>query len=306
MSTTNTDNRIGETSFATPTDRELVITRTFDVPRQAVFDAWTKPEHLPHWMLGPPTWTMTVCEIDLRLGGAWHFAWRKNDGAEMGMRGVYKEVSPPDRLVSTESWGAPWPDTLNTLALTEENGRTTMTSTILYPTKEARDAALNAGMKKGLAASFDRLAQHLRTVVDQTSRSTMHIEPYLFFDGRCEEALEFYRRTLGAQVVMMMRFKDSPNPEMNPPGAGDKVMHVTFKIGDSTVLASDGDCKHLQKFQGFALTLKLPNEAQADRTFAALADGGQVQMPMGPTFFARRFGMVGDKFGVSWMIIVEK
>ena len=173
MSTTNSDNRIGETSFATPTDRELVIARTFDSPRQVLFDTWTKPQHLPHWMLGPPTWTMTVCEIDLRPGGAWHFAWRKDDGAEMGMRGVYKEISPPERLVNTESWGAPWPDTLNTLALTEENGRTNMTVTVLYPTREARDAALNTGMQKGIAASFDRLAEYLRTLTKPSPETKM-------------------------------------------------------------------------------------------------------------------------------------
>jgi uncharacterized protein YndB with AHSA1/START domain len=156
--------RIGATTFATPTDREAVITRVFDAPRQLVWDAWTSPEHLPHWMLGPEGWTMPVCEIDLRPGGSWHFAWHHVAGHEMEMRGVYREVIPPERLVTTESWGGDWPETLNTLTLTEEDGRTTVTQRILYPSKEARDAALQTGMMHGVDLSFNRLAEHLRTM----------------------------------------------------------------------------------------------------------------------------------------------
>ena len=135
----------------------------------------------------------------------------------------------------------------------------------------------------------------------------MHVQPYLFFDGRCEEAVEFYRRTLGAEVTMLMRFKDSPEPPdtgMVPPGAGDKVMHMSFRIGETTVLASDGQCAGRPNFQGFSLSLTAPNEAEAERLFAALADGGQVQVRLTKTFFASRFGMVADRFGVSWMISV--
>ena len=145
-------------------DRELVMTRVVDAPRRLVFEAWTKPEHLPHWMLGPPGWTMPVCEIDLRPGGEWHFIWRRADGNEMGMRGEYREIAPPERLVSTESWGGDWPETLNTLVLSEKDGKTTLTNTILYPSKEAREAALKTGMKEGVSKSFDRLAEYLRTI----------------------------------------------------------------------------------------------------------------------------------------------
>ena len=134
----------------------------------------------------------------------------------------------------------------------------------------------------------------------------MQIQPYLFFEGRCEEAIEFYRKHLGAEVKMLMRFKDSPEPGMCPQGAGDKVMHACLQIGDSAVMASDGRCQGKPNFAGFALSLTVPNEAEADRKFAALSDGGQVQMPLGKTFFSPRFGMVADRFGVSWMIIVEQ
>jgi uncharacterized protein YndB with AHSA1/START domain len=145
-----------------PTDREVAMTRVFDAPRRLVFEAWTSPEHLPHWMLGPEGWTMPVCEIDLRVGAAWHFVWRRTDGTEMEMRGVYREIKPPERLVSIESWGGDWPETINTLVLTEADGKTTATLTILYPSKEARDAALKTGMKEGMSLSFDRLGEYLR------------------------------------------------------------------------------------------------------------------------------------------------
>lgn len=151
----------GGATFTTPTDREVVVTRVFDAPRRLVWSAWTDPEHLPNWMTGPPGWTMTVCEVDLRPGGATRYAWRGPDGAEMEIRGEVREVVPPERLVATESWGADWPETLNTLVLTEDGGRTTITNTVLYPSKEARDAALKSGMKEGMSMSFDRLAGYL-------------------------------------------------------------------------------------------------------------------------------------------------
>jgi PhnB protein len=135
----------------------------------------------------------------------------------------------------------------------------------------------------------------------------MQIQPYLFFDGRCEDAIEFYRSALGAEVEMLMRFRDSPDPPppgMIPPGGENKVMHAALRIGDAMVLASDGRCLGQPSFQGFALSLTVPNEAEANRVFASLADGGQVQMPLAKTFFSPRFGMVADRFGVSWMVYV--
>ena len=107
---------------------------------------------------------MTACKIDLRVGGAWHFTWRNTDGAEMEMRGVYQEIVPPERVVSTESWGSDWPETTNTLAFSEQDGKTTVTCTILYPSKEARDAALATGMKEGVAASYSRLDAYFRRI----------------------------------------------------------------------------------------------------------------------------------------------
>ena len=135
----------------------------------------------------------------------------------------------------------------------------------------------------------------------------MQTQPYLFFDGRCEEAIEFYRGVLGAEVTMLLRFKEGPEPQqpgMVPAGAGEKIMHASLRIGDATVLASDGRCLGQPSFQGFAVSLTVPTEAEAERLFAGLAEGGQVQMPLAKTFFSPRFGMVADRFGVSWMVCV--
>jgi PhnB protein len=136
----------------------------------------------------------------------------------------------------------------------------------------------------------------------------MQVQPYLFFDGRCEEAIEFYRGVLGAEVVGLMRFKESPEPAqpgMVPPGSENKVMHASFRIGDTTVMASDGRCQGKPSFQGFSLSLITANEAEAQRLFSALSHGGQVQMPLTQTFFSPAVGMVADRFGVSWMVLVR-
>ena len=135
----------------------------------------------------------------------------------------------------------------------------------------------------------------------------MQIQPYLFFEGRCEEAAEFYRRALGAEVTMLMRNKDSPEappPGTLPPGSENKVMHMSLKIGDTTVLASDGHCSGKPAFEGCSLSLTAKDDAEAERAFAALADGGEVRMPLGKTFFSSRFGMLADRFGVPWMVYV--
>ena len=133
----------------------------------------------------------------------------------------------------------------------------------------------------------------------------MNVEPYLFFEGRTEEALDFYQQKLGAKVEAVMRYKDNPDPQYNPPNSANKVMHALFRIGDTKVMASDGNCAGKPSFQGFALTINAANPAEAKQRFDALAEGGQVQMPLNETFFARSFGMVADRFGVNWMVMAE-
>ncbi len=137
-----------------------------------------------------------------------------------------------------------------------------------------------------------------------TTKNNCMVQPYLCFEGRCEEAVEFYRKALGAEVIILARFKDSPDPTMCAPGSGEKVMHANLRIGETTLLASDGRCQGRTNFAGFSLSLTVPDEAEAIRLFAALEDGGKVQMPLAKTFFSARFGMVADRFGVPWMIYV--
>ncbi len=134
----------------------------------------------------------------------------------------------------------------------------------------------------------------------------MQVQPYIFFDGRCDEALKFYEKALGAKVDMLMRFKDAPDQSMVKPESSDKVMHAAVHLGDTQVLMSDGHCQGKANFQGFSLAITAADIAEGERRFNALAEGGQVQMPMAETFFASRFGMVADKFGVGWMVLVEK
>jgi PhnB protein len=134
----------------------------------------------------------------------------------------------------------------------------------------------------------------------------MGIEPYLFFNGRCDEAVEFYKKALGAEVLMLMRYKESPEPPppgMVPAGWDNKIMHTSLRIGNANLMASDG-CSDGVNFQGFSLSLTVTNEAEAKRAFTALSDGGQVQMPLGKTFWSPCFGMVADRFGVGWMVSV--
>lgn len=147
-------------------DREIVITRAFNAPRHLVFDAHTKPELVRRWLLGPPGWTMPVCEIDLRVGGKYRYVWRKDDGVEMGMGGVYREIARPERLVATERFDQPWypGEAVDTSVFIEEGGKTTVTLTVEYESREARDGVLRSPMEEGMAGGYDRLEELLATL----------------------------------------------------------------------------------------------------------------------------------------------
>lgn len=153
----------GTLQIATPSEREIVMSRAFDAPRNLVFDAWTKPELLERWLGVRGGWSMVVCEVDLRVGGAYRFVWRGPDGAEMGMGGVYREIVSPERLVATEAFDDPWysGEALDTTVLAEEGSKTTATTTVLYESEEIRDAVLESGMARGVAESYDMLAEYL-------------------------------------------------------------------------------------------------------------------------------------------------
>jgi len=211
---------LGVTTFELPSDEEVRITRIVAAPQGLVFDVHTRPEHLPKWMLGPPGWTMPVCEIDLRPGGAFRYVWRAADDTEMTIAGTFHEVVRPDRLVSTEAWSGSgddgdWPQTRNTLTFTEHAGRTTITTMIRYPSREARDAALHSGMREGMDATYAGLDAYLPA-----------IEPPVVFDMRLElipvpvrdidTAVAFYEGRLGWHVDHDIR-----------PGGGTRVTQLT-------------------------------------------------------------------------------
>lgn len=156
----------GSLRVTTPTDREIAMTRVFDAPRRLVFDAYTKPELLQRWLGVQNGWSLAVCEIDLRVGGTYRYVWRRPDGREMGMRGVYREIVAPERVVATESFDDPWyeGEAVGTTEFVEQGGMTTLTITVLYASKEVRDAVLRSPMEEGVARSFDKLAELLASV----------------------------------------------------------------------------------------------------------------------------------------------
>ena len=153
----------GTLKVTTRGDREIVMTRVLDAPRRMVFDAFTKPELVKQWLLGPPGWSMPVCEIDLRVGGSYRYVWRHFNGNEMGMGGVYREIVAPERIVSTEKFDEAWypGEAVGTLLLVEQGGKTTITQTVLYESRETRDGVLKSPMESGVAASYDKLAEML-------------------------------------------------------------------------------------------------------------------------------------------------
>ena len=157
----------GSVDVSTPADREMVVTRVFNAPRELVFDAFTKPDLVKRWLLGPPGMSMPVCEVDLRVGGRFRYVWRLPNGNDMGMGGVFREIVRPERLVHTELFDEDWTggETLTTTTFTEERGKTTVTMTILYSSREARDGALRTGMTDGMAQSYDRLDELLATQI---------------------------------------------------------------------------------------------------------------------------------------------
>jgi uncharacterized protein YndB with AHSA1/START domain len=153
----------GTLQVTTPSDREVAMTRVFDAPRHLVFDAFTKPELLKRWFFGPPGWSLAICEMDLRVGGAYRWVWRGPGGKDMGVGGVYREVAAPERIVATERFDEAWypGEALITYLLVEQGGKTTLTLTVLYESQEARDTALKTGMTQGVEMGYDRLAELL-------------------------------------------------------------------------------------------------------------------------------------------------
>jgi uncharacterized protein YndB with AHSA1/START domain len=163
----------GKLQITTQGERELVMKRSFDAPRHLVFEAFTSPELVKRWLLGPDGWSMPVCEIDLRVGGSYRYVWRRvADGTEMGMGGIYREIVPPERIVATERFDQAWypGEAIGTIVLIEQGDKTTLTQTMLYESRDARDAVVNSGMERGVEASYDRLDDVLSSLATQSRK----------------------------------------------------------------------------------------------------------------------------------------
>ncbi|HYZ63429.1 MAG TPA: SRPBCC domain-containing protein [Acetobacteraceae bacterium] len=300
-------------------DAPFVLERRFEAPRSLVFEVWTRLEHLKRWF-GPKGASLSDASLDLRPGGVFHYCMRAAGGPDMWGKWTYREIREPDRLVSVVAfsdpagadarapWDANWPlRTLSDITFLEDgDGTIVRVEWSPFEASEAERKNFTSGhdsMRQGWGGTMDRLADYL---AGQKGGQTMQIAPYITLNGRCEEALRFYEQSLGAKVQMMMHVKDSPMAQQMPPEWQGKVMHASFTLGNSTLMASDGRPNHTEPLSGIWISIGVTEPADAERMFHALADGGNVTMPIQETFWAQRFGMVTDRFAVPWMINCEK
>jgi len=288
--------------------RSIVGVREFDAPRDLVFAAFTDPKHLSQWW-GPDGFTTTTSSFDMRPGGVWRFVMHGPDGRDYQNRITYEEIVPPERIVYRHGGGADVEPVQfrQTIVFEDLGRRTRITWRGDFPSAAERDRVIKEyGADKGLMQTLARLAEYMAAMASSLNQeSSMQVQPYLSFEGRCDEAIEFYKKSIGAKVEMLMRFKDAPDQSMISPGSADKVMHASLRAGDATLLMSDGRCTGSPNFHGIALALSASTDADAERIFNALVEGGKVNMPMTKTFFSSRFGMLSDKFGVGWMVLVQ-
>ena len=297
------------------TDRQIIVSRVVDAPRELVWEAFTNPKHVVNWW-GPRGFSTTIEVMDVRVGGEWKHTMIGPDGTRYPNHHIYKELAKPQRIVLSHGGhreGGPEISAVATWTFeTLEDGKTRVTGTMEFPSIDERDLVVKdygaiEGGKQTLARLDEFLPQLKNQNINQNTNSTTmksFINPYLNFEGRCDEALEFYKKAIGIKVGMVMRFKDAPDKSMISPGSEEKIMHADFTFGDSIVMASDGHCTNKGGFQGINLSLNVPDAATAEKYFNALSQGGQVEMPLTKTFFSPAFGMVKDRFGLMWMVHV--
>jgi predicted 3-demethylubiquinone-9 3-methyltransferase (glyoxalase superfamily)/uncharacterized protein YndB with AHSA1/START domain len=262
-------------------EREILMTRAFDASRDLVFEALTKPALVQRWLLGPPGWTMPVCEIDLRVGGRYRYVWRNQDGREMGVTGLYRSIERPGRIVHTENFDEAWyaGESLITTELVEKGGRTEMTATLLYESKDARDSVLKSGMEGGVTQSYDRLEALL---TENTKGIAMQkITPFLWFDTQAEEAANFYVSIFkNSKITKSMR------------GPDGKMLTVGFELDGQHFTALNGG-PHFKFTEAISFVVDCKSQAEVDELWEKLiADGGSPS----------QCGWLKDKYGVSWQI----
>jgi len=283
----------------------LVVERTLNAPAALVWQALTTREALSQWSFEMPDFRPEVgCEFTFD---------GEKDGVKYHHHCRITDLIPQKRMTWLWRYVGHPGDSQVTFDLLAEGARTRLRLTHIgletFPPGPdfARENFL-AGWTHLLGASLPEFLSQTNPPTTSpnktmtTTNQTFHVQPYLNFAGRCEEALEFYRQALGARVQFLMRFKETPAPQDCPPVDGEKICHVSFQVGQTLLMASDGHCEGAPSFKGFSLSLNVTTVAEAEQFFAALADGGKVQMPLAKTFFSPSFGMVTDRFGVSWMI----
>ena len=301
--------------------RPFVTTRVIRAPGTVVWAAWTEADHLKRWF-GPKDIPVTECSLEFRPGGRFHYGMRTPDGCVMWGKWIFREITAPDWFstvcsFSDEAGGdaphplAPdWPLHLfSTVSFADAPGGTAVTVLWepLNPT-EAESRAFAAGhssMQQGWGGTMDKLAAYLET--PNTAERTMLINPYITINGgHCAEAMRFYEKVLGGSIAMMMTVGESPMAAQMPPEAQGAIMHARLNVGSMVLMASDSMCQPEPPVSGFSVSIVLQDPAEAERIFAAFAEGGNVRMPLAETFWAQRFGMVTDRFGTPWMINCEK
>jgi PhnB protein len=289
---------------------ELTVRRVVNAPCALVYRAWTDPEKLAQWF-SPAEVELRSFTGDIKIGGTFRVHYVSAKG-EYIAQGQYREIVPHRRLKFSWTWDHyAMPESVVTVEF-EDLGQTTRVTLRHEGLPDQEDASEHTHGWTSLMA--ERFAPYIEANIIKPTKPTTtmnkntSVQAYLNFDGRCEEAIEFYRSALGAEVVMLMRFKDSPEPP--PPGCGlpgteNKVMHAEIRVGQTTLMLADGHCAGKTSFAGISLCLTVETEPDADRLFNALAGGGEVQRPLGKTFYSPRFGMVTDRFGLLWMVYTK-
>jgi uncharacterized glyoxalase superfamily protein PhnB/uncharacterized protein YndB with AHSA1/START domain len=313
--------------------RDLVITRVFDAPRELVFKAWTEAERLGQWW-GPKGFEVRVVGLDLRPGGTFHYCLRSAGGHEMWGKFVYCDIKAPEQITYVSSFSdeeanvtrAPfsqtWPlEIQNTLTLSEDDGKTTLTlrGAPLNATAEERATFEEAhhSIQQGFSGTFAQLEDYLaktQTAEKQpqtsTTKTMAKVNPYLNFAGNTEEAFLFYKSVFGGEFLALQRFKDTPEAGKIPENEQDKIMHVALPIGNGNILMATDALESMgQKLtvgNNFSLSVDAESKEEADRLFNKLSEGGKPTMPMEQTFWGAYFGMLTDRFGIQWMVSFDE
>jgi PhnB protein len=285
--------------------RVLTLSRTFDAPRDLVWAAWTEPARVAQWW-GPAGWTNPVCELDLRPGGAIFIEMKGPEPwGSHPMGGTFVEVDPPQRLVfisrafgnDADGWKL---EVENTVTFTAQGEKTLMQLSAVVKTATPEVAGALAGQEMGWSQSLDKLEELL---TGQAAKPGLELVTYLLFNGNCAEAFQFYAALLGGTIEALMPHRGTPAEGSVAEEWRDKIIHGRLRTGASLLMASDAPPDRSPgAMQGFNVSLQLTSPAEAERIWAGLAEGAEVYMPLGPTFFARSFGMLRDRFGTPWMV----